>query len=114
MTGSVDCVHRGCRRVLIPIEFAPSKHTISQGLFLYVFEPGGNRIEVTSGGYFVYDPDQEPVLWTQAERARGQAWGVKTIETFHTYGTPDLSGRPPGPPIPPTSQVPMLSHSVHA
>jgi catechol 2,3-dioxygenase len=72
----------------IPIEFAPSKHTISQGLFLYVFEPGGNRIEVTSGGYFVYDPDQQPVLWTQAERARGQAWEVKTVESFHYYGTP--------------------------
>jgi catechol 2,3-dioxygenase len=73
---------------LIPIEFAPSKHTISQGLFLYVFEPGGNRIEITSGGYFVYDPDQQPVLWTQAERARGQAWEVKTVESFHYYGTP--------------------------
>jgi catechol 2,3-dioxygenase len=73
---------------LIPIEFAPSKHTISQGLFLYVFEPGGNRIEVTSGGYFVYDPNQQPVLWTQAERARGQAWEVKTVESFHYYGTP--------------------------
>jgi catechol 2,3-dioxygenase len=73
---------------LVPIEFAPSKHTISQGLFLYVFEPGGNRIEVTSGGYFVYDPDQQPVLWTQAERARGQAWEVKTVESFHYYGTP--------------------------
>ena len=73
---------------LVPIEFAPSKHTISQGLFLYVFEPGGNRIEITSGGYFVYDPDQEPVLWTQAERARGQAWEVKTVESFHYYGTP--------------------------
>jgi catechol 2,3-dioxygenase len=73
---------------LVPIEFAPSKHTISQGLFLYVFEPGGNRIEITSGGYFVYDPDQKPVLWTQAERARGQAWEVKTVESFHYYGTP--------------------------
>jgi catechol 2,3-dioxygenase len=73
---------------LIPIEFAPSKHTISQGLFLYVFEPGGNRIEVTSGGYFVYNPDQQPVLWSQAERARGQAWEVRTVESFHYYGTP--------------------------
>jgi catechol 2,3-dioxygenase len=72
----------------VPIEFAPSKHTISQGFFLYVFEPGGNRIEVTSGGYFVYDPDHEPVLWTEAERARGQAWEVKTVESFHYYGTP--------------------------
>jgi catechol 2,3-dioxygenase len=73
---------------LVPIEFAPSKHTISQGFFLYVFEPGGNRVEITSGGYFVYDPDWEPVMWTEAERARGQAWEVKTVESFHYYGTP--------------------------
>ncbi|HEY7019279.1 MAG TPA: catechol 2,3-dioxygenase [Gaiellaceae bacterium] len=75
---------------LVPIEFAPSKHTISQGLFLYVFEPGGNRIEITSGGYFVYDPDLEPVIWTEAERARGQAWEVATVESFHYYGTPPV------------------------
>jgi catechol 2,3-dioxygenase len=73
---------------LVPIEFAPSKHTISQGFFLYVFEPGGNRVEITSGGYFVYDPEPVPVMWTQSERARGQAWEVQTIESFHYYGTP--------------------------
>jgi catechol 2,3-dioxygenase len=72
----------------IQIEAAPSKHAIAQGFFLYGFEPGGNRIEVTTGGYFVYDPDPEPTVWTEAERARGQAWGVKTVESFHTYGTP--------------------------
>ena len=93
----------------VPIEAAPSKHAVAQGMFLYVYEPGGNRVEVTTGTHFIYDPAYEPIVWTQAERARGQAWGVKTIETFHTYGTPDLSGRPPGPPIPPTSQIPTLS-----
>jgi catechol 2,3-dioxygenase len=72
------------------IEAAPSKHAVAQGFFLYGFEPGGNRVEVTSGGYFVYDPDHEPTVWTEAERARGQAWGVKTIESFHTYGTPPI------------------------
>jgi catechol 2,3-dioxygenase len=75
---------------LVPIEFAPSKHTISQGFFLYVFEPGGNRVEITSGGYLVYDPEQEPVLWSTRERARGQAWEVQTVESFHTYGTPPV------------------------
>jgi catechol 2,3-dioxygenase len=75
----------------VPIEAAPSKHGVAQGFFLYGFEPGGNRIEVTTGGYFVYDPDFEPITWTEAERARGQYWGVKTIESFHTYGTPDVS-----------------------
>ena len=74
----------------VEIEAAPSKHGVAQGFFLYGFEPGGNRIEVTTGGYFVYDPDFEPVTWTEAERARGQFWGVQTIESFHTYGTPPV------------------------
>jgi catechol 2,3-dioxygenase len=72
----------------IEIEAAPSKHAVAQGFFLYGFEPGGNRIEVTTGGYLVYDPDPEPTVWNELERARGQAWGVKTVESFHTYGTP--------------------------
>ena len=74
----------------IHIEAAPSKHAIAQGFFLYGIEPGGNRIEVTTGGYFVYDPEHPPTVWTQAERAKGQAWGVKTVESFHTYGTPPV------------------------
>jgi catechol 2,3-dioxygenase len=74
----------------ITIEAAPSKHAIAQGFFLYGLEPGGNRIEVTTGGYFVFDPEVEPVVWTEAERAKGQAWGVKTVESFHTYGTPPV------------------------
>jgi catechol 2,3-dioxygenase len=72
----------------IQIEFAPGKHAIAQGFFLYVHEPGGNRIEVASGGYLIFDPDWEPIVWTQAERAKGQAWGTPTVASFHTYGTP--------------------------
>jgi catechol 2,3-dioxygenase len=92
----------------VPIEAAPSKHAVAQGMFLYVYEPGGNRVEVTTGTHFIYDPAYEPVVWTEAERARGQAWGVATVPTFHTYGTPDVSGEATGPPIPPTSQVQEL------
>jgi catechol 2,3-dioxygenase len=72
----------------IHIEAAPSKHAVAGGFFLYGFEPGGNRIEVTTGGHLLYDPEHEPVLWTEAERAKGQAWGVRTVESFHYYGTP--------------------------
>ncbi|MCL6593116.1 MAG: catechol 2,3-dioxygenase [Alicyclobacillus sp.] len=76
------------------IEFAPSKHAINQTYFVYVYEPGGNRIEICSGGYLVLAPDWEPITWSEAERARGQAWGNKTVESFHTYGTPvvDVKG----------------------
>ena len=75
------------------IEAAPSKHAIAQGFFLYAYEPAGNRIEVTTGGRLVYDPDEPTVVWTEAERAKGQAWGVKTIDSFHTYGTPPVEPR---------------------
>ena len=70
------------------IEFAPGKHAIAQGFFLYAREPGGNRIEVIAQGMLTFDPDREPVVWTQAERAKGQAWGTPTVASFHTYGTP--------------------------
>ena len=76
----------------IKIEFAPSKHAVAQGFFVYVIEPGGNRIEVTTGGYLVFDPDHPPVVWSQADRARGQFWGNPTVESFHTYGTPPIEG----------------------
>ena len=74
----------------VPIEAAPSKHAIAAGFFLYGIEPGGNRVEVTTGGRFVYAPDEPVVVWTEADRAKGQAWGVKTVESFHTYGTPPV------------------------
>ncbi|HLK45606.1 MAG TPA: VOC family protein [Acidimicrobiales bacterium] len=76
----------------IHIEAAPSKHAIAQGFFLYGIEPGGNRIEVTTGGRFVFDPEEPVVVWTEAERARGQAWGVQTVPSFHYYGTPPFEG----------------------
>ena len=95
----------------VPIEAAPSKHAVAQGMFLYVYEPGGNRVEVTTGTHFLYDPAQPPVVWSEAERARGQAWGVKTIATFHTYGTPDVSGTATGPPIPPSSRIPAIAQA---
>jgi hypothetical protein len=41
--------------------------------------------------HLILAPDWQPVVWTQAERAKGQAWGLKTVESFHTYGTPPVT-----------------------
>jgi catechol 2,3-dioxygenase len=71
------------------IETGPHKHAIQQTFFLYVYEPGGNRIELCNPcARLVFAPDWEPVTWTEAERAKGQAWGLATISSFHTHGTP--------------------------
>ncbi|MGC1561149.1 MAG: hypothetical protein WA820_15040, partial [Bradyrhizobium sp.] len=40
----------------------------------------------------VLAPDWKPITWTEEERKKGQAWGLKTIESFHTHGTPPLPG----------------------
>ena len=77
-------------------------------MFLYVYEPGGNRVEVTTGTHFIYDPDYEPVVWTEAERARGQAWGVQDDRDLPHLRHAGRQREPPGPPIPPTSQIPTL------
>jgi catechol 2,3-dioxygenase len=79
----------------IHIETGPHKHAIQQTFFLYVWEPGGNRIELcNAGARLVLAPDWAPISWTAAERAKGQAWGLKTIDTFHTHGTPPVSTGP--------------------
>ena len=73
------------------IETGPHKHAIQGTFFLYVYEPAGNRVEVANAGArLILRPDWKPVAWTEAERKKGQAWGLKTIETFHTHGTPPV------------------------
>jgi catechol 2,3-dioxygenase len=75
----------------VHIETGPHKHAIQQTFFLYVYEPGGNRVEVANAGArLILAPDWKPIRWSEAERKKGQAWGLKTIESFHTYGTPPV------------------------
>ena len=73
------------------IETGPHKHAIQGTFFLYVYEPAGNRVEIANAGArLILDPDWPTVVWTEAERRKGQAWGLKTIDSFHTRGTPPL------------------------
>jgi catechol 2,3-dioxygenase len=75
----------------VHIEAGPHKHAIQGTFFLYVWEPAGNRVELANAGArLVLAPDWEPVKWTEADRKKGQAWGLKTIDTFHTHGTPPV------------------------
>ena len=79
----------------VHIETGPHKHAIQQTFFLYVYEPGGNRVEVANAGArLMLAPDWQPVVWTEAERKKGQAWGLKTIESFHTRHAADRAGTP--------------------
>ncbi len=73
------------------IETGPHKHAIQGTFFLYVYEPAGNRVEVANAGArLILAPDWETVTWTETERKKGQAWGLQTIKSFHTHGTPPV------------------------
>src|SRR6185369_15583969 len=44
------------------IESGPHKHAVQQTFFLYVYEPGGNRVEVpNAGARLMLAPDWQPV-----------------------------------------------------
>jgi len=52
----------------IPIERGPGKHGLSQASFLYVVEPGGNRVELFGdAGYLIFDPAWKPITWREAD-----------------------------------------------
>ncbi len=83
------------------IEAGPAKHNITQAFYLYLYEPGGNRIEVYSNGYLIFAPDWEPIIWRKAARGRGVYWGGTLPQSFRTYGTPIIA-------IPTEDKVPVV------
>lgn len=72
------------------IEVGPAKHSRTQGFFLYVYEPGGNRVEVFAGGIHIHTPDWEPVVWNTESGGRGSAWGTVMPASFMQHATPPL------------------------
>lgn len=85
-----------CREYGVEIEAGPDVHGITQGAFLYVFEPGGNRVELFgNSGILQLEPDAETVTWDFADFDTGLAIGGATLpaETYFIYGTPPLGDR---------------------
>ncbi|MCS6887672.1 catechol 2,3-dioxygenase [Chloroflexus sp.] len=74
----------------IYIEAGPGKHGISQAMFMYVYEPGGNRVELFGDpGYLIFDPAWKPIVWTEETLAAGIVWfGGNLPGEFFLYGTP--------------------------
>ena len=75
----------------IQIEAGPGKHGITQAMFMYVFEPGGNRVELFSdSGYLIFDPTWKPVEWKMSEvPGAGDVWvGAALPWSFWNYATP--------------------------
>ena len=81
-----------CREYGIRIEAGPDVHGVTQGAFLYVFEPGGNRIELFgNSGILQFEPDYETRVWDLQEFAPGAGLavgGTAMPPEFLLYGTP--------------------------
>src|SRR6202021_3607727 len=76
-----------CLEAGVFIETGPHKHAIQQTFFLYVYEPGGNRVEIANAGArLILAPDWKPIRWREKEGKKGQDGGQKTLESFHTHG----------------------------
>lgn len=75
----------------IPIEAGPGKHGVSQAFFMYVIEPGGNRVELfADSGYLIFDPTFQRVSWKVSEMPGvGDAWvGHAFPWSWWNEGTP--------------------------
>ena len=60
----------------VHIETGPHKHAIQQTFFLYVYEPGGNRVEVdNAGARLMLAPDWQPIVWTRSRAQEGSGAG---------------------------------------
>jgi len=55
---------------------------------------------VNAGARLILALDWKPIRWTETERKKGQAWGMKTAESFHLYGTPAVPRIPGSGPEP--------------
>lgn len=60
----------------------PGRHGISQAMYVYVKDPGsGHRVELFTGGYLIFEPDWEPVEWTEEDMEIGLTyWGENAVE----------------------------------
>jgi len=59
----------------------PGKHGISQALYIYAIDPGsGHRVEIFTGSYLIFEPDWEPIKWTNEDLEMGLTyWGENAV-----------------------------------
>jgi catechol 2,3-dioxygenase len=74
----------------LTVETGPGRHGIGGATFVYILEPGGNRIELMGDpGYMIFDPAWRTVVWKASEFPDAAAWvGSPPPESFRNYGTP--------------------------
>jgi catechol 2,3 dioxygenase len=80
------------------VEVGPGVHGVTRAKFLYVREPGGNRIEFFGDtGYLILDPDAPTITWDEDDVDIVGTWIGPTLPdpTFYLYGTPAVEAPAP-------------------
>ena len=74
----------------LTVETGPARHGIGGATFVYILEPGGNRIELMGDpGYMIFDPAWRTVVWKGSELPDAAVWtGSPLPDSFFAYGTP--------------------------
>jgi catechol 2,3-dioxygenase len=50
------------------LDAGPGQHAITEGKYLYMREPASDiRLELYTGGYLIFDPDWEPIEWSDED-----------------------------------------------
>ena len=77
----------------IKLDMGPIRHGIGEHFSSYFYEPGGNYIELQSGGYWNYVADWETVYW-ELEQGGNDAWHVKQLN-WGLSPAPEIAHRGP-------------------
>jgi catechol 2,3-dioxygenase len=88
-----DELHRGTDILLnqdVEIETGPGRHGMGEQEYLYFKEPGGNRIEMNTGGYRLYVPDWKTTKWTPAQGSQTFYRNIPMPESM-LEGTPNAA-----------------------
>jgi catechol 2,3-dioxygenase len=79
-----------CLDAGITVDAGPGKHGPSQAHYLYVWEPGGNRIELFGDvGYLIFDPSWKTVTWRDEDIGRRGHGSILSRE-FYIEGSPSI------------------------
>lgn len=70
----------------VTIKGGPGQHGISQANYLYHDDPSGHEVEIFAGGYLIFEPDWEPITWTEEDMPEALYWWGKGREFSESHG----------------------------
>ena len=70
------------------IEFGPGRHGPAFGLFLYLRDPDGHRVELFNTHYQTIDIDDQPVRWEIGDDKSSRVWGFPPQKSWYEQASP--------------------------